>query len=123
MTFSKKVTVAKTMAFVAGIAAFLGLGIASAAGAFGSTLPTLVADFEPAPNYQFLVPIAVGMMAFALAATAIGQSWVAAKAVTAVGRNPEAADQIKNTMIVGAALAETGGLYALVVAILVMVMF
>lgn len=121
MTFSKKVTVAKTMAFVAGIAAFLGLGIASAAGAFGSSMPQLVA--ADADGYNLLVPIAVGMMAFALAATAIGQSWVAAKAVTAVGRNPEAADQIKNTMIVGAALAETGGLYALVVAILVMVMF
>lgn len=48
----------------------------------------------------------------------IGQGYAAGKAVEAVGRQPEAAGQIQSLMITGQAIAETTGLYGLIVAIL-----
>ena len=46
----------------------------------------------------------------------IGQGFAAGKAVEAVGRQPEATGKITTTMIVGQAMAETTGLYALIIA-------
>ncbi len=48
----------------------------------------------------------------------IGQSLVAAKAVESIARQPEAASKITSTMIVGASIAETTGLYALITAMI-----
>ncbi len=49
---------------------------------------------------------------------AIGQGFAAGKAVEAVGRQPEAQGKIRSTLIVGAALAETTGIYAFITALL-----
>lgn len=46
---------------------------------------------------------------------AIGQGYVAGKAVEAVGRQPEAQGKIMLTMVLGQAIAETTGIYALVI--------
>ena len=46
--------------------------------------------------------------------TAIGEGYIAGKAMEAMGRNPEAADIIFPKMIVGIALAESTAIYALV---------
>ncbi|MEC9485094.1 MAG: ATP synthase F0 subunit C [Candidatus Izemoplasma sp.] len=48
----------------------------------------------------------------------IGQGYAAGKAVEAIGRQPEAVGSIRTVMITGQALAETTGLYGLLVAIL-----
>jgi F-type H+-transporting ATPase subunit c len=48
----------------------------------------------------------------------IGQGYAAGKAVEALGRQPEAASKIQTLMITGQAIAETTGLYGLIVAIL-----
>ena len=48
----------------------------------------------------------------------IGEGNAVAKACEAVGRQPEAAGAIKSTMFVGCAVAETTGLYALIIALL-----
>ncbi len=40
-------------------------------------------------------------------------------AMEAIGRNPEAAGEIRTTMIVGAALAEAVAIYAFVIAIII----
>lgn len=48
----------------------------------------------------------------------VGQGIAAGKGAEAVGRNPEAADKIRSIMVLGIALAETTGIYALVVALL-----
>ncbi|NLJ15562.1 MAG: ATP synthase F0 subunit C [Clostridiales bacterium] len=50
----------------------------------------------------------------------IGQGISAGKAAEAVGRQPEAAGQITRTLLIGDALAETTGLYSLLVALLMM---
>jgi F-type H+-transporting ATPase subunit c len=48
----------------------------------------------------------------------IGQGYAAGKAVEAIGRQPEAVGSIRTVMITGQALAETTGLYGLLVSIL-----
>jgi len=50
----------------------------------------------------------------------IGQGYAAGRAAEAVGRQPEAQGKIMTTMIVGQAMAETTGLYALVIAFILM---
>ena len=50
----------------------------------------------------------------------VGQGYAAGKAVEAIARQPEAQGNILSTMIVGQAVAETTGIYALVVAILLL---
>ncbi|WP_338970010.1 F0F1 ATP synthase subunit C [Spiroplasma endosymbiont of Labia minor] len=48
----------------------------------------------------------------------IGQGAAGQGACMAIGRNPEAASKITSTMIIAAGIAESGAIYALVVAIL-----
>ena len=48
----------------------------------------------------------------------IGEGQAVAKACEAIGRQPEARSAVTTTMIMGCAVAETTGLYALVIAIL-----
>jgi F-type H+-transporting ATPase subunit c len=48
--------------------------------------------------------------------TAIGQGLAASKAVEAVSRQPEASGKITTTMLIGQAVAETTGLYGLIIA-------
>ena len=48
----------------------------------------------------------------------IGQGIAASKGAESVGRNPDAASKIHSIMVLGIALAETTGIYALIIAIL-----
>ncbi len=48
----------------------------------------------------------------------IGEGNAVAKACEAIGRQPESKGSVTTTMIMGCAIAETTGLYALVIAIL-----
>lgn len=50
----------------------------------------------------------------------IGQGYAAGKGAEAVGRQPEAQGDIVKTMILGQAVAETTGIYALVVALILL---
>ncbi len=65
-----------------------------------------------------LVAIAAGIAAIGFVGAGIGQGYAAGKAAEAVGRNPEAEGQIRNMMFVGAAVAESSALYALVISIM-----
>ncbi len=47
----------------------------------------------------------------------IGQGIAASKGAEAVGRNPEADGKIRSMMVLGIALAETTGIYAFIVAL------
>lgn len=49
---------------------------------------------------------------------AIGEGNAVAKSCEAVGRQPEAKSAVTSTMIMGCAVAETTGIYSLVIAIL-----
>lgn len=50
---------------------------------------------------------------------AIGIGMAVRGAMDAIGRNPEAAGEVRTTMIVGAALAEAIAIYAFVIAIII----
>lgn len=69
-------------------------------------------------------PNAVTTMAAGLAiglgsiGPALGIGLAVAKAMEAIGRNPEAEGAIRTTMIIGAALAEAVAIYAFVIAII-----
>lgn len=53
---------------------------------------------------------------------ALGESKIVAKALEGMARNPEMASQLRTSMILGCALDETTGIYALLVAILCLFM-
>lgn len=49
---------------------------------------------------------------------AIGEGFAAGKALEAAGRQPEAIGQLRTLMLIGQAVAESTGIYSLVIAIL-----
>ena len=61
--------------------------------------------------------IAVG---FAAIGPGIGQGFAAGSGADAVGKRPDASGSITTTMLLGAAVAETTGIYGLVVALILM---
>ncbi len=52
-------------------------------------------------------------------APAIAIGWLAAKAMEAIGRNPEASGKVQSAMILGMAFAEAIAIYALVIALII----
>lgn len=69
---------------------------------------------------QGLAFLGAGIAMIAGMGPGIGQGYAAGKAVEAVGRQPEASGKITVTMIVGQAMAETTGLYALLIAFMLL---
>lgn len=72
-------------------------------------------------NEYFVAGMAVlgaGIAMIAGLGPGIGQGIAASKGAEAVGRNPEAAGKIRSIMVLGIAMAETTGIYALVIALL-----
>ncbi len=64
--------------------------------------------------------IGAGLAVIAGVGPGVGQGYAAGKGAEAVGRQPEARDTIMSTMLVGAAVAETTGLYGLIVAMILL---
>lgn len=64
--------------------------------------------------------IGAGLALIAGIGPGVGQGYAAGAAAAAVGRNPGAKGDITTTMLLGQAVAETTGLYGLVVAIILM---
>ncbi len=58
--------------------------------------------------------IAKALIILSMVATAPAEAWVEAKAMEAIGRNPEAGDSIFPKMIVAMAICESTAIYALV---------
>jgi len=58
-------------------------------------------------------------MAIGGIAPALGIGMLTAKGLEAMGRNPEAAGEIRTSMILGLAFAEAIGIYSLVVALII----
>jgi len=66
-----------------------------------------------------LVAIGAGIAILSAAASSIGEGMIATKAIEGMTRNPEMANKLRSNMIVAIALDETCGIYALLVAILI----
>ena len=69
---------------------------------------------------QAMSAIGAGIAMIAGVGPGVGQGIAAGHAAAAVGRNPGAKGDIMSTMLLGQAVAETTGLYGLVVAIILM---
>ena len=80
-----------------------------------SFIPTLAAELTTGAG---LAIIGAGLAVFSGFGSGLGEGNIAAHAMDAIGRNPEAAGAIRSNMILGIALAETTGIYGLVIAIL-----
>ncbi|MFN8533122.1 MAG: ATP synthase F0 subunit C [Dehalococcoidia bacterium] len=65
---------------------------------------------------QFAAALAIGVGAIG---PALGIGMLAAKAMEALGRNPEAVDVIRPNMILAIAFAEAVAIYAFVVALII----
>lgn len=52
--------------------------------------------------------------------TTIGQGNIVAKSVESIARQPEAAGTIRTTMLIGLAMAETSGIYGLLISIILL---
>lgn len=64
--------------------------------------------------------IGAGIAMIAGIGAGIGQGYAAGKACEAVARQPEAQGTIMTTMLTGAAVAETTGIYGLVIALILL---
>jgi len=62
--------------------------------------------------------LGAGMAMIAGIGPGIGEGNAVAKACEAIGRQPECKGAVTSTMLMGCAIAETTGLYALIIAIL-----
>ncbi len=52
--------------------------------------------------------------------TTFGQSKIVVQAIESMARQPEVADDIRSSMFVGLAMAETSGIYGLLIAIIML---
>jgi len=73
----------------------------------------------------FAFIIAISQIAAAIAlcngiGTAIGQGNVAAAAIDAIARQPEASGSVQSTMFIGLAMGETSGIYGLLICIILL---
>ncbi len=50
----------------------------------------------------------------------IGEGQAVAKALEAIGRQPECKSEVTSTMILGVAMAETTGIYSLIIALILL---
>lgn len=79
-----------------------------------SAVAAVASNAETARIFATSITIAIGVFA-----PAIGEGWIASKAMEAMGRNPEAADNIFPKMIVAMALCESTAIFALVVSLII----
>ena len=94
---------------------------ACAAGAcFAAYLPPFFLSHVPCPCGADAggCALGAGMAMIAGIGPGIGEGNAVAKACEAIGRQPESKGAVTTTMLMGCAIAETTGLYALVIAIL-----
>jgi F-type H+-transporting ATPase subunit c len=69
-----------------------------------------------ASTYKYL---GVGLMAFGMAGAAIGVGLVFSSLLSGLARNPAASDNLQRNALIGAGLIEAMGLFAFVIAMLI----
>jgi len=70
-----------------------------------------------------LVAIAAALAVLTGVFATVGQGYAAAKAVEAVGKNPEAETEIRTMLMLGAGIAETAAIYGLLIAFLLIFVY
>ncbi len=76
---------------------------------------------EIVQNAAAIKALAAGLcMGLGALGPAVGEGYVAGKALNAIGRNPEAADKISGLVFVLMAVCESTGIYSLVIALIIL---
>lgn len=70
-----------------------------------------------------LVALAAALAVMTGLFSTLGQGYAAAKAVEAVGKNPEAETEIRTMLMLGAGIAETAAIYGLLIAFLLIFVY
>lgn len=70
-----------------------------------------------------LVALAAALAVMTGLFATLGQGYAAAKAVEAVGKNPEAETEIRTMLMLGAGIAETAAIYGLLIAFLLIFVY
>ena len=70
-----------------------------------------------------VIAIAAAIAIFSSGASSLGEGLLVSKAIEGMARNPEVSDKLRSSMIIGVALVETCGIYALLIAILLIFVF
>ncbi|MGY6172455.1 ATP synthase F0 subunit C [Candidatus Mycoplasma pogonae] len=65
-----------------------------------------------------LMAVGAGLAMIAASTVGVGQGIAVGKAVSAIGRNPEAEKVIRTNLIIGLAIAETSAIYGFVIALI-----
>jgi F-type H+-transporting ATPase subunit c len=73
---------------------------------------------DPKAFLMGMCAIGAGIAVLVAAGAGLGEGMAAAKAVEAVGRQPEARKDIVSTMILGQAITESNSIYGLLVSLL-----
>jgi len=73
-----------------------------------------LANVIVAGQYAAAIAVFAGML------TTLGQGHIAAKAIESMARQPEAKGSVNTAMIISLAMAETNGIYGLVVAMILL---
>jgi len=84
----------------------------------GVALLTAGSGGDPISNIIVASIIGAAIAVLAGMAPALGQGIATARAVEAVGRQPEAAGQIRAMLLLGSVVAETGAIYGLTVSLI-----
>lgn len=69
-------------------------------------------------NDKGLACLGAGFAMFAVFGIGLGQGLANSKAIEGIARNPETMSKLRTQFIIGAALTESGAIYCLIVAIL-----
>ena len=64
--------------------------------------------------------VGAGLALIAGIGPGIGEGYAVGKACEAIGRQPECKSEVTSTMILGVAMAETTGIYSLVIALILL---
>ena len=84
-----------------------------------SLLSVMIPLFAEMSVGEGLAAIGAGIAVLTGLGSGIGEGNIAAHAMDAIGRNPEAVGIIRSNMILGIALAETTGIYGFAIAFLI----
>ncbi len=84
-----------------------------------SLLSVMIPLFAEMSVGEGLAAIGAGIAVLTGLGSGIGEGDIAAHAMDAIGRNPEAVGVIRSNMILGIALAETTGIYGFAIAFLI----
>ena len=71
-------------------------------------------------NLQAAKAIGAAIAILSAGCSSIGEGLLVAKAIEGMARNPEMYGKLRSSMIIGAALVETCGIYALLISILIL---